>query len=64
MTKRDPAWGKPVNRRVRVWFGEHAIADYRGAEAPANHYAEAMERRFAGLRVTNEPVNDEAVSVR
>ncbi|QNE18202.1 hypothetical protein F1D05_10220 [Kribbella qitaiheensis] len=42
--------------RVRVWFGSTAIADQQWAEPePAARYAAAMERRFAGLRVTNEP---------
>jgi hypothetical protein len=43
-------------RRVRVWFGEHAIADYKAGPALAKRYAEAMDRRFPGLRITNEPV--------
>lgn len=41
-------------RKVRVWFGEHVIAQYV-AEAPlAARYEQAMRRRFAGLRVTND----------
>lgn len=41
-------------RRVRVWFGQHVIAQYV-AEAPlAARYEQAMRRRFAGLRVTND----------
>jgi len=41
-------------RRVRVWFGEHVIAQYV-ADAPlAARYEQAMRRRFAGLRVTND----------
>jgi len=41
-------------RRVRVWFGEHVIAQYV-AEAPlAARYEQAMKRRFAGLKVTND----------
>lgn len=43
-------------RRVRVWFGDHVIADYCAEPALAARYAAAMERRFAGLRVTNDPV--------
>lgn len=43
-------------RRVRVWFGEHVIADYSAEVALAERYAHAMSRRFAGLRVTNEPM--------
>jgi len=37
-------------RRVRVWFGEHVIADYNAEPALAERYADAMSRRFAGLR--------------
>ncbi len=41
-------------RRVRVWFGEHVIAQYV-ADAPlAARYEQAMRRRFAGLKVTND----------
>ena len=43
-------------RRVRVWFGEHVIADYRAEPALAERYAHAMSRRFAGLRITNDPM--------
>lgn len=45
-------------RRVRVWFGPHSIADYIAEPALAERYAHAMSRRFAGLRVTNEPLKD------
>lgn len=41
-------------RRVRVWFGEHVVADYRADRALAERYEQAMKRRFAGLRVTND----------
>lgn len=41
-------------RRVRVWFGEHAIRDHVAATDLADRYAQAMRRRFAGLRITNE----------
>ena len=45
---------KQHRRRVRVWFGEHVIAQYV-AEAPlAARYEQAMRRRFAGLKVTND----------
>lgn len=43
-------------RRVRVWFGDHAIADHIAAEPNAARYAAAMERRFSCCRVTNEPL--------
>ena len=41
-------------RRVRLWFGQHQIADYIGEAAHANRYEAAMRRRFPGLEVTNE----------
>ncbi|TWD80950.1 hypothetical protein FB561_2048 [Kribbella amoyensis] len=44
------------HRRVRVWFGAHPIADHTAAADQAAQYEEAMRRRFASLRVTNEPV--------
>ncbi|GAA1558729.1 hypothetical protein [Kribbella lupini] len=47
----------PQRRRVRVWFGEHAVADYCAEAELADRYAAAMTRRFAGLRVTSEPVS-------
>ena len=43
-------------RRVRVWFGSHPIADYTAEVPLANRYEQAMRRRFAGLRVTNDPL--------
>lgn len=46
-------------RRVRVWFGKHPIADYCADEELALRYEAAMNRRFAGLRVTNDPVPGE-----
>lgn len=49
-------------RRVRVWFGQHIVAQYCAEPDMAERYAHAMARRFAGLRVTNEPIKpaDEA----
>ena len=44
------------SRRVRVWFCMTAIADQVAEPVLATHYEQAMRRRFAGLRVTNEPV--------
>ncbi|MFI5736155.1 hypothetical protein ACIA49_38935 [Kribbella sp. NPDC051587] len=43
-------------RRVRVWFGEHVIAQYVAEPALAARYEQAMRRRFAGLKVTNDRV--------
>lgn len=45
----------PAARRVRVWFGEHVIADYTAEPALAMKYQAGMTRRFASLRVTIEP---------
>lgn len=45
--------------RVRVWFGEHVVATYAGTAEPALRYADAMERRFRGLKVTTEPLTVE-----
>lgn len=46
-----------TNRRmVQVWFGSHVIATHVAEPALAERYAAAMSRRFAGLRVTNEPI--------
>lgn len=42
---------------MRVWFGEHVVADYVADWNRAALYAEAMSRRFAGLQVTNEAAN-------
>ncbi len=47
---------RPADRRVRVWLGEHVIADYTAEPATAIQYQAAMTRRFASLRVTIEPV--------
>lgn len=44
-------------RRVRVWFGNHPIADYIAEVPLAARYEQAMRRRFAGLKVTNEVVH-------
>jgi hypothetical protein len=41
-----------ARRRVRVWFGQHVIADYTATAGLAERYAEAMRRRFIGLRIT------------
>jgi hypothetical protein len=45
-------------RRVRVWFGDNQICDYIAVTELATRYEQAMRRRFAGLRVTNEPLPD------
>jgi hypothetical protein len=49
-----------------VWFGSHVIANYCAEPELAERYAAAMDRRFAGLMVTNEPLRppDDTVSGR
>jgi hypothetical protein len=55
------------DRRVRVWFGGHVIADYTAEPVKAIQYQAAMTRRFYGLRVTIEPatsaVGEDVVNV-
>jgi hypothetical protein len=46
------AEAKKRAQRVRVWFGRHVIATYVADPGEAERYAQAMGRRFAGLRVT------------
>lgn len=43
-------------QRVRVWFGAHVVTEYVAAPERAAQYAEAVGRRFAGLRVTVDDV--------
>ena len=49
----------PTDRRVRVWFGEHLIAERIADPDEASRFEAGMRSRFKSLRVTNEP----AVSV-
>lgn len=51
-----------ADRRVRVWFGEHVIADHISDPVSAAEYEAAMRRRFASLRVTNEPTCPDSAS--
>lgn len=41
---------------VRVWFGQHVVASYTATASLADRYATSMQRRFAGLRVTTDPL--------
>lgn len=41
---------------MKVWFGQHIIAQYIAEPTLAERYADAMSRRFAGLKVTNDRV--------
>jgi hypothetical protein len=45
-----------IRRRVRVWFGSHVIADYIAEPELAARYEQAMRKRFAGLKVTSDPL--------
>jgi hypothetical protein len=45
-----------TDRVVRVWFGEHLIAEHVADAIDAATYGAWMRRRFASLRVTNEPI--------
>jgi hypothetical protein len=45
-----------ADRRVCVWFGEHKIVEHVSAPDYAARFEAAMRRRFASLRVTNEPI--------
>ncbi|WP_329484199.1 hypothetical protein OG555_18790 [Kribbella sp. NBC_01484] len=51
MTITDPAADPMPRHRVRVWFGDHVIADYLVRHELAERYAAASSRRF-GLPVT------------
>lgn len=42
----------PVRRRVRVWFGEHVIAEYAADVRLVERYADAVRQRFTGLKIT------------
>lgn len=43
-------------RHVKLWFGSHVIGEYVGTPKAAERYAAAMDKRFAGLRITNDLV--------
>ena len=45
----------PPCRTVRVWFGQHVIAELTAPAPAASRYEAAMDRRFFGLAITNEP---------
>jgi hypothetical protein len=46
----------PTDRRVCVWFGGHKIVEHVAQPDYAARFEAAMRRRFASLRVTNEPL--------
>lgn len=43
---------------MRVWFGHHVVCEYAATSDRAERYAEAMSRRFVGLKVTIERDHD------
>lgn len=51
-------------RVIRVWFGHTAIAEYQAMPEPAAAYAAAMDRRYPGLRISNDPVDDTGPELR
>jgi hypothetical protein len=51
-------------RHVRVWFGEHVIAEYVAEPPSAERYAAAMDRKFAGLKITTDVVQPGETPVR
>ncbi|MGY4767541.1 hypothetical protein ACXC9Q_11555 [Kribbella sp. CWNU-51] len=53
-----PATEQPL-RRVCVWFGEHLVIDHVSDPDYAARFEDAMRRRFASLRVTNEEATDQ-----
>lgn len=56
---------EPLGRRVRVWYEDHVIAEYRGEARQADRYAAAMSRHIDGLRVTCEPLStDDSATCR
>lgn len=50
-----PARTGSESQLVQVWFGDHVVCAYRGEADAAERYADAMARRFAGLKVTVNP---------
>lgn len=51
-------------RHVKLWFGQHVIGEFIGEAEHAERYAEAMDKRFGGLRITTEPVPAGVTPVR
>jgi hypothetical protein len=51
----QPMRRKPTYR-VRVWFGDHVVVEHLAEPATAERFEAVMRRRFASLRVTDEPL--------
>jgi hypothetical protein len=47
----------PADRVVQLWFGTHRLAECKAEPVLAQRCAEAWQRRFPSLRVTNDPVS-------
>lgn len=41
---------------VKLWFGQHVIGEFIGDRDHAERYAEAMDQRFGGLKITTDPI--------
>lgn len=54
----------PGDRVVRVWFGSTVVARYSAAAEAAADYAAAMDRRFPGLRISDDPALPEDAELR
>ena len=51
-------------RVIRVWFGQTPIAKYQAMPEPAAAYAAAMDRRYPGLRISNDPAPADGPELR
>jgi hypothetical protein len=51
-------------RHVKLWFGQHVIGEFVGEAEHAERYAEAMDKRFGGLKITTEPIPPGVTPVR
>lgn len=47
-------------RRIRIWLGDLLVAEYTAEPDQASRYQRVMTPRFAGLRITIEPISPEA----
>ncbi|WP_405068903.1 hypothetical protein OG558_03410 [Kribbella sp. NBC_01510] len=47
---------QPADHCVCVWFGRQKIVEHVAEPIAARSFEAAMRRRFASLRITNEPV--------
>jgi hypothetical protein len=45
-----------LRRRVRIWLGDHLIAEYVAEPDRASRYQRVMTPKFTGLSITVEPI--------